>query len=197
MARTREFCEDQVLDAAMEVFWENGYEGTSISDLMTATGLAKGSLYKAYGSKHNIFMLALGRYCEIISECHRQSLQSESEPREALFNWYKQTLAFLNNRKNSSRGCLGLNSLIELSDQHPVVKETVSRNQAYVTSLIQAQIETAQQQGSFSTDIDAKDLTMIMALFHTGASVTVGSIFSEKELMELVPKLLALLEVKA
>ena len=62
MAGPREFDMDEALDAAMSVFWEKGYEGTSMADLMAATGLHKGSIYKAFTDKHDLFVKALKRY---------------------------------------------------------------------------------------------------------------------------------------
>ena len=62
MARRREFDEDEVLDALKNVFWEHGYEGTSYSDIMKATGLKKGSLYAAFGDKRALYQKALNRY---------------------------------------------------------------------------------------------------------------------------------------
>ncbi|MEY2826347.1 MAG: hypothetical protein RLZZ122_711 [Actinomycetota bacterium] len=55
MARPREFDESQVLARACEVFARYGYNGTSIDDLVKVTGLLRGSLYKAFGSKRNLF----------------------------------------------------------------------------------------------------------------------------------------------
>ena len=46
----------------MAAFWDHGYEATSMADLMAATGLQKGSIYKSFGSKHALFMQALDRY---------------------------------------------------------------------------------------------------------------------------------------
>ena len=62
MARPREFDESEVLDAAIAAFWRGGYAATSISDLQAATGLSRGSLYKAFGYKHGLFLAALDRY---------------------------------------------------------------------------------------------------------------------------------------
>jgi TetR/AcrR family transcriptional repressor of nem operon len=61
MGRPREFDEDQVLAQAHLLFAEQGYLGTSIDDLVNYTGLRRGSLYKAFGSKRNIFALVLER----------------------------------------------------------------------------------------------------------------------------------------
>lgn len=62
MARPREFDIDQALDRAMGVFWEKGYEGTSLQDLLQAMKIARGSLYKAFEDKHSIYLAALDRY---------------------------------------------------------------------------------------------------------------------------------------
>ncbi|MBB4291476.1 AcrR family transcriptional regulator [Rhizobium leguminosarum] len=62
MARPREFDESEVLEKAMLVFWQKGYEGASIYDLMTATGLTKSSIYKAFNSKEGLFWKANERY---------------------------------------------------------------------------------------------------------------------------------------
>ena len=59
VGRPREFDEDAVLTAAMDAFWRQGYEATSLSDLCACTGLHKGSLYQAFGGKHELFMKSL------------------------------------------------------------------------------------------------------------------------------------------
>lgn len=64
MARHREFDEDKVLDALKHVFWEHGYDGTSYTNIMEATGLQKGSLYAAFGDKRALYQKALARYDE-------------------------------------------------------------------------------------------------------------------------------------
>ena len=62
MARPREFETADALDQIMGVFWEKGFEGTSMSDLMSATGLNKQSLYSAFGNKCEIYLAALNHY---------------------------------------------------------------------------------------------------------------------------------------
>lgn len=64
MGRPRSFNEEAVLDAAAEVFVKGGYEGTSIDDLVKALNLHRGSLYKAFGSKHGLFLAVLRRYVD-------------------------------------------------------------------------------------------------------------------------------------
>lgn len=58
--RPREFKDNAVIDAAMEVFWDNGYESCSTEALCNKTGLGRGSLYNAFGSKHELYEQAFG-----------------------------------------------------------------------------------------------------------------------------------------
>jgi TetR/AcrR family transcriptional repressor of nem operon len=64
MARPREFDIDITLDRAMEVFWEKGYEATSLDDLCEATGLSRSSLYAAFGSKRRLLLQSVDRYVD-------------------------------------------------------------------------------------------------------------------------------------
>ena len=68
MARPREFDIDQALDRAMGVFWEKGYEGASLQDLLEAMKIARGSLYKAFDDKRGIYLASLDRYDQTIVE---------------------------------------------------------------------------------------------------------------------------------
>lgn len=67
--RPREFDLDATLDHIKDLFWDRGYDAVSLADLMEATGLQKGSLYKAYGDKRSMYLKALARYnSEQVSE---------------------------------------------------------------------------------------------------------------------------------
>ena len=62
MARPREFDTDTAIDAAMQVFWQHGYQDASLPDLLEGMGLTRGSLYKAFKDKKTLFLLVLDRY---------------------------------------------------------------------------------------------------------------------------------------
>ena len=64
VGRPREFDPDEVLETAMELFWEHGFDGVSISDLTDATGINRRSLYAAFGSKEELFGRAVRRYLD-------------------------------------------------------------------------------------------------------------------------------------
>jgi TetR/AcrR family transcriptional regulator, transcriptional repressor for nem operon len=64
MARPRAFDENTVLDAAMDCFWRDGYEATSIRELAAEMGINAPSLYNAFGDKRSLFREVLRRYVE-------------------------------------------------------------------------------------------------------------------------------------
>lgn len=73
MSRAKEFDEPQVVGRAMQVFWELGYDGTSMSDLLRVTGLSRSSLYATFGGKRALFLRTVGAYVEDAAERRRRS----------------------------------------------------------------------------------------------------------------------------
>jgi AcrR family transcriptional regulator len=81
MFRAGEFDEAEVLDKALGVFWQQGYEGTSLSDLLEATGLTKSSLHAAFGDKENLFHRIVERYLSKHVEFRQTCALAEPTPR--------------------------------------------------------------------------------------------------------------------
>src|ERR1700693_5695172 len=79
MARPRGFDETTVLRRARDRFWSTGFAGTSIDEVATATGLGKGSLYGAFGDKHQLYLRVLDQYCTEVTETTRRSLSGSDE----------------------------------------------------------------------------------------------------------------------
>src|SRR6202790_2682892 len=72
MARPRSFAPNEALDLARDVFWRKGFQGTSLDDITAATGLAKPSLYAAFGDKDALFLKILDRYhASIVADAER------------------------------------------------------------------------------------------------------------------------------
>jgi TetR/AcrR family transcriptional repressor of nem operon len=113
MARPREFNEAAVLDAAMQCFWAQGYESTSVKDLIEKTGLTAASLYNAYGDKRAMFRTALDHYIE--SSIGARIRRTEAlPPREALRSFFDDILRrSLGDRER--KGCMIVNSALEMA----------------------------------------------------------------------------------
>ena len=65
--RPREFDPERALEQAMEVFWAQGYEATSVQDLLEAMGINRGSMYDTFGDKHTLFVAAIEHYSQVKS----------------------------------------------------------------------------------------------------------------------------------
>ena len=82
--RPRTFDPDVALRRALDLFWERGYEGTSLSDLADAMGIASASIYACFGSKEELFRKVMGLYTTTSGEPPRRALGSGSTPRAGL-----------------------------------------------------------------------------------------------------------------
>ena len=83
MAGVKQFDRGDVLERAMAVFWRNGYQATSIQDLVDATGINRGSLYTTFGDKRGLFLAVLEHYSHRFGEPMMAELK-DPDPRRAI-----------------------------------------------------------------------------------------------------------------
>lgn len=166
MARPREFDTDQALDAAMEAFWERGYEATSMADLMLATGLQKGSLYKAFGSKHELYTEALTRYLSRAHGQMQEALETPDSARAGVERWLRLVLRLCD--CEGRRGCFALNSTVELAGHDAVTAELLKAHFARVERLLSRTIARGQRQAEFRDDHSATELAEHLYVFTQG-----------------------------
>jgi len=122
MVGIRQFNEDAVLDAAMQLFWQRGYGATSMQDLAQATGVLRGSLYNAYGDKAQIFVLAFERYHRQILELAREAL-SHPDLRIALETFSEKLIALMTSPGEGAhtRGCLTTKTAADETAQGEII----------------------------------------------------------------------------
>lgn len=149
--RPREFDNMAVIEAAMDVFWSNGYDGTSAEQLCQRTGLGRGSIYNAFGSKQRLYELALRRYQELGLEEQAQLLNAPGPAKSrlrALLQWgIDGDLGPMR-----GRGCMALFAVLNRAGKDPVVAD-ISR--VYVTRLEQVLCHVftlGQRNGELSSD---------------------------------------------
>jgi TetR/AcrR family transcriptional repressor of nem operon len=165
MARTKEFDQEQALDAAMHLFWERGYEATSVQDLVEATGVQRQSLYDTFGSKHGMFLQTLMRYQESVG--HELSDIMKVHPRGGL----PLIRAIFESRAShtvcDARGCFGSNCSVELGNSDQAVEERIrlgrdGLEELFTRCLVQA--KNAQQLKS-SASVSALAQFLVNAYF--------------------------------
>jgi AcrR family transcriptional regulator len=89
--RPRTFDPDVALRQALDLFWERGYEGTSLSDLAQAMGIASASIYACFGSKEELFRQVMALYGATHGEPPRRALREEPTAREAIHSMLRAT----------------------------------------------------------------------------------------------------------
>ena len=154
MARPREFDSDQVVAAAMKVFWQRGYAGTSAQDLVEGTGLGRGSLYGAFGSKHGLYERALKRYHE--HTAGNVALLAEPGPVKDLIR--RLLLSVVDNELKDRLGCMTANATLELAGKDEVVTKLVKLNFDRLEGALDGAIRRAQGDGEISADKSARAL---------------------------------------
>lgn len=103
--RPRSFDRDVALNEALKLFWERGYEGTSVSDLTAAMGIAGASLYACYGSKEELFREALALYGRTVGEPPSRALRDHPDARGA-FEAMLRATADAVTLPDSPQGCM-------------------------------------------------------------------------------------------
>lgn len=153
MARQKEFDTHIVLEKAMNVFWENGYEHTSMQNLVDAMGIHRRSIYDTFGDKHHLFILSLKLYEELIIQKIQMSILESMSVHEKL----KAMFSVIINDKENRSGCLIVNTAAELSNIDTVVEKEIQDFFNREEELIFNILLMAQKQNeiAISTDIEA------------------------------------------
>jgi AcrR family transcriptional regulator len=122
VGRPRGFQQDQVVEAARDLFWERGYELTSIGELEKKTGLDRSSLYHAFGNKHALFEAALACYVGVDLEARLDGMRQGEAGLETVADFFTGMAETFRSDPRSGRGCLMVNSVAELGsrDTHVV-----------------------------------------------------------------------------
>lgn len=167
MARPREFDTEEALNAAISAFWERGYEATSMDDLLNVMGLTKGSLYKAFGDKHNLFLISLQHYLDRLFEKMNDAVQSSDNPTRSL-STLMGGVENLCCKQETSKGCFAVNSVVELSQRDQDAGDILKRHLIRVEKLLAKLITKGQQSGDFRKDIAADHLAEALFVYIFG-----------------------------
>lgn len=172
MARPREFDPDVALERAMHVFWENGYEGTSMSDLVERTGVHRGSLYSTFGSKEKIFLAVLSRYATTHGMNFLVPILESDHPvadlKQVVWDRFEEYVA----GKNLS-GCLIGNTLAEVTPADEEVFDRVAMMVEKRGELFEQILRRAQQLGELAGDRDPVALARCLNTFLLGLTLHV------------------------
>ena len=165
MARCVEFNEVEKIDKAMNVFWEKGYNGTSMQDLVDAMQINRSSLYNTIGDKHQLFMKCISNYfdtamCEI-----REKVAKEKSAKQALINIITDKAEWI---VSCDKGCLGMKTIFEIANDDSQVREFMSKNSDIFIEFLATTVQKAMDDGEMDDTEDAALMAEYIGTSFTG-----------------------------
>jgi AcrR family transcriptional regulator len=180
MGRPREFSEDAAVEAAMRVFWEKGYEGTSLDDLTQAMGINRSSLYSTFGDKESLFRRVISLYGEQQLTFISDALGQPSVHRAIEALW-RNTVKFLSDSTHP-RGCLSLQGGLTCGSGMEKVKRTMIDWRKSALAPIEKRMERARSEGDLPAHVKPKDLARYVLIVMNGLSVQAANGASQAEM---------------
>lgn len=173
--RPKSFDEASVLEAAMQLFWEQGYRSTNYDDIVTATGIARQSLYHSFGDKTSLFRRSLEHYSKTVTQQSIDLLNGTGSALSRLRRWLKRLKTKSVQHRN---GCLLTNTAVELAPQHSEFQEHFASEAKRIESAIKKTLGEAVDSGEIVADTNISSMATflfgvaqgLMVLGRSGAS---------------------------
>ncbi len=160
VGRPKEFDDEEALGRAMEVFWAQGYEATSVQDLLDAMGINRGSMYDTFGDKHALFAAAIDHYARHVTARLEADLDAKGSPlgniRRVMNSMVEQC------GKGRGGGCLATHTAVELAPHDAQVKCAVQNVMGRIEKAFQRALTRAVEAGELPADADVKALARFL-----------------------------------
>jgi AcrR family transcriptional regulator len=184
MGRPRGFAENEALDAAMTVFWEKGYEGSTLADLTEAMRINRSSMYATFGDKEALFRLAIARYVEGPAAYVREALEQPTV-RSVVEALLRGALGLLTDPSHP-RGCLSVQGALACGSDAEPMKQALIEWRKQGEADIQKRLQRARKEGDLAKDVDPGDLARYISTVLTGLAVQAANGSTRAEMTRLV-----------
>ena len=190
MPRPKSFDEDAVLDQAAQLFWERGYEGTSLADLESYLGLGRQSLYDTFGDKHSLFLKALERYRRNVAEGVLAQLDAPGAGLDAVRAYFKATIEMLTGQ-GPRRACLIANTIVERGSEDPDALLRCNHARGALERSLRRALAQAKARGEVPQTLDVEAAATLLVVQSYGLNVLAKTGVPAAELHAAVEVLLA------
>ena len=167
--RPTAFDKETALDVAMRLFWERGYEGTSMADLSQTMGLHPSSIYAAFGDKQSLFALAAKRYADVPAQYMVRALEQPTL-RGFILAAFDNTVDFLGSKEHPS-SCFTLTGAISCGAETEAAKLLMREMRLQNEAAIKARLLKARKAGEFPKDQSIDDYTRYLSSLLSGLAV--------------------------
>lgn len=161
MARKKEFDRDEVLEKAMETFWCQGYEATSMQDLVEQMGINRGSLYDTFGDKRALFLAAIAHYNETAFAEAIAQLETPEASKQAIVDYFQNFIECATTDKQR-RGCLMTNSAVELAPHDQNTASCIAAHLRQLENAFYNALVRASEKGEITSKQDLRALARFL-----------------------------------
>ena len=184
LGRPRSFDLEKALDAAIQVFWQKGYEGASLSDLTKAMGINRPSLYAAFGNKETLFHKVLERYSEGRAAYVQEALK-QSTARAVAERLLLGAADLLTDPHNPS-GCLMVQGALACGESADCIREEVISRRVEFEAALRRRFKRAKAEGDLDAASNPADLSRYVMTISLGMAVQAASGASRADLQRVV-----------
>lgn len=173
MPRSREFDTQKTLEKAMQLFLEKGYANTSMRDLIDYTGVAHAGLYQAFGSKQQLYELAVEHYRTMIIRRFFSTMEEQDAGADSIRVFYGMLLSYIESGQ-FRHGCLMVNTMIEFSESahHDFsFADSVTKHLASMKSAFCHALDNAVQWAELDENTDTDALSDYFVTVFNGVAV--------------------------
>ncbi|MDC8756094.1 TetR/AcrR family transcriptional regulator [Janthinobacterium fluminis] len=188
VGRPRTFDADEALDCAMKVFWEKGYEGSSLPELTKAMGMNRPSLYAVFGNKEALFHKALERYNDTRMQFFDAALALPTARAavERLLSDYVD----VQTEPDVPHGCLGVNAALACSDDALPIRDELAARRLRGEMKLRLRLERAQEEGDLPPEASPEKLARYVMTVSQGMAVQAAAGVPRTQLHEMATMLL-------
>lgn len=193
MGRPREFDQEEALDKAMMVFWQQGYVATSIQDLVDRMGINRGTLYTTFGLKHDLFLAAINRYIDIMVVQRLKVLENPGSVKKAIKTLFKGLVDSAVG-EDYGMGCFVTNSATEMLPHDPEVCTRIANSLLLVEKAFIKAIIRGQADGEIAWDKDPRALARYLTSSIQGLRVMSKATPTRAKMQDVANLTLSILE---
>jgi len=160
--RPRSFDVGQALDRALEVFWSGGFAATSLDDLCAAMGIARPSLYAAFGDKEELYLAIIERFRERMTAVYRDAVLGASSYRDGILAFLRAAIARYTSG-GVARGCLAVCTATTEAAAHPRIRDALAAMLRELDAAFEGTLRRARDRGELPATADPVGLAQLLS----------------------------------
>jgi TetR/AcrR family transcriptional regulator, transcriptional repressor for nem operon len=182
MSRPREFNREEALQKALHTFWEKGYEGTKLPDLLGRMGINRSSFYNTFGDKQTLFMEIMRFYNQRFAKKRFIRLRANKSVKQGFHEYFADNIAVAVG-EGLPGGCLVTNTTTALNIAEPQIVESVLQSLPDMEQAFYAVLERGQKSGEIAKEKDICAIARLFIALSYGLNIS-ARLHADREVLE-------------